>query len=164
MNKNKILTAVMAGTMIVGNILPVYAVVENHDPISNEEVGETGTTRETQVEYIQTSAFTVTIPKKIVLDSTKVSDYTINVKGDISSDKQVKVAPDASFYMKDQGTVGTKKADVEATVTQDITVWSSAEVCKTDGTDKGGNVSALGLTSGSWAGTFEFCITMENAE
>lgn len=164
MNKNKVLTAIIAGTMIMGNVLPVCAAVENHDPISNEEVGETGTTRETEVEYIQTSAFTVTIPKKIVLGSTKTSDYSINVKGDISSDKQVKVAPDASFYMKDQATVGTKKADVEATVTQNATVWSSAEVCDTDGTDKGGNVSALGLTSGSWAGTFEFSIAMENVE
>lgn len=166
MNKNKFLTALMAGTMIMGSALPVYAAstVTDYDPISQEAVGEEGTTRDTEVKYEQASAFTVTIPKTIVLGSEKTSDYTVNVKGDISSDKQVKVAPDASFNMKDQATVGTKKADVEATVTQDVTVWSSAEVCKTDGTDKAGNVAALGLTSGSWAGTFQFSIALENVE
>ncbi len=161
MNKNKILTALMAGTMVMGSTLPVYAATTESQNVAQTEA-DAAATRETEVLYTQTSAFTVTIPKKIVLDETKASDYTVNVKGDISSDKQVKVAPDASFNMKDQATVGTKKADVEATVTQDVTVWSSADVCKTDGTDKGGNVSALGLTSGSWAGTFEFSIALEN--
>jgi len=170
MNKNKFLTALMAGTMIMGSALPVYAAstVTDYDPISQEAVGEEGTTRDTEVKYEQASTFTVTIPKTIVLGSEKTSDYNVNVKGDISSDKQVKVAPDASFYMKDQATVGTKKADVEATVTQAVTVWSSEEVCHNadgkQGTDKQGNVAALGLTSGSWAGTFQFSIALENVE
>lgn len=163
MNKNKFLTAVMAGTMIMGSALPVCAATTEPQTVTKTEA-DAGETRNTEVLYTQTSAFTVTIPKTIVLDDTKTSDYNVNVKGDISSDKQVKVAPDASFDMKDQATVGTKKADVEATVTQDVTVWSSADVCKTDGTDKAGNVAAPGLTSGSWAGTFTFNIALEDAE
>lgn len=164
MNKNKILTAVMAGTIIMGNVLPVCATAStNYDSIARTET-DPSVKETTEVEYTQTSNFTVTIPKKIVLDSTKVSDYTVNVKGDISSDKQVKVAPDGSFDMVDQGTVGTRKANVTATVTQNVTVWSSEDVCKTEGTDKDGNISALGLTSGSWAGTFEFSIALEDAE
>lgn len=163
MNKNKILTAVMAGTMMMGSVLPVCAATTESQNVGQTEA-DAGTTRNTEVLYTQTSTFTVTIPKQIVLGETKASDYTVNVKGDISSDKQVRVAPDASFNMKDQAAVGVKKADVEATVTQDVTVWSSADVCKTDGTDKAGNVSALDLTSGSWAGTFEFSIALEAAE
>lgn len=166
MNKNKILTAVMAGTMMMGSVLPVCAATTENQNVGQTEA-DAGATRETEVLYTQTSTFTVTIPKQIVLGETKASDYTVNVKGDISSDKQVKVAPDANFNMKDQAAVGIKKADVEATVTQNETVWSSAEVCnkaEKEGTDKAGNVSAQGLTSGSWAGTFEFSIALEAAE
>lgn len=165
MNKNKILTAVMAGTMMMGSVLPVCAAstVTNHDPISEAEIGEDGTTKDTVVEYTQASTFSVTIPKRIVLGSEKTSDYNVNVKGDISSTDQVKVAPDAKFNMSDKGTVGTRKADVEATVTQAETVWSSAQVCAENGTDKAGNVSALGLTSGTWEGTFTFNIALEAA-
>ncbi len=171
MNKNKFLAAVMAGTMIMGSVLPAYAATTEPQTVTKTEA-DAGETRNTEVLYTQTSAFTVTIPKTIVLGDTKASDYNVNVKGDISSYKQVSVAPqDAlediegiNFYMKDKRTVGTKKADVEATVTQAETVWSSADVCKTDGTDKAGNVAAPGLTSGSWAGTFTFSIALENAE
>ena len=133
MNKNKILTAVMAGTMMMGSVLPVCAATTESQNVGQTEA-DAGTTRNTEVLYTQTSTFTVTIPKQIVLGETKASDYTVNVKGDISSDKQ------------------------------DVTVWSSADVCKTDGTDKAGNVSAQDLTSGSWAGTFEFSIALEAAE
>lgn len=169
MNKNKILTAVMAGTMMMGSVLPVCAAstVTDYDPISEAEVGEAGTTKDTLVEYTQASTFTVTIPKKIVLGSEKNSDYNVNVKGDISSTDQVKVAPISKFDMVDIGTVGERKANVEATVTQNDTIWSSAQVCnKTgkEGTDKTGNVSALGLTSGKWEGTFTFNIALEAAE
>lgn len=163
MNKNKILTAVMAGTMMMGSVLPVCAAVTEPQTVSKTEA-EASETRDTEVLYEKASTFTVTIPKQIVLGETKTSDYNVNVKGDISSDKQVKVAPDAKFNMSDTGKVGTRKADVEATVTQNEIVWSSTEVCKADGTDKEGNVAALGLTSGSWAGTFEFSISLEDAQ
>lgn len=117
----------------MGSTLPVYAAtsvasIENYEPIAKEDDDTSTTTKETEVLYSKSSTFTVTIPKTIVLGNTKTSDYTVNVKGDISSDKQVKVAPDASFYMKDQATVGKKKTDVEATVTQAVTVWSSEEI------------------------------------
>ena len=163
MNMNKFMTAVMAGTMIMGNTMPVFAATTENQGVNQTEA-EAGTKRDTEVLYTQTSTFSVTIPKKIVLGETKESDYNVNVKGDISSDKQVKVAPDTNFNMNDQATVGTKKADVEATVTQDITIWSSADVCRTNGTDKAGNVAAPGLTSGSWAGTFEFSIALEDVQ
>lgn len=171
MNKNKILTAVMAGTMMMGSVLPVCATVTDYDPISQEAVGEDGTSRDTEVLYNLGSTFSVVIPKTIVLDAvSKDSDYAVRVYGDISSDKKVTVAPqDAltdiegiNFYMIDQATAGTKKANVQADVTQDVVDWTSAEVIAD--TSKDGNVAAPTITAGNWKGTFNFNIALADAE
>ena len=171
MNKNKIITAVMAGTMMMGSVLPVCAAVTDYDPISQEAVGEDGTSRDTEVLYNLGSTFSVVIPKTIVLDAvSKDSDYAVRVYGDISSDKKVTVAPqDAltdiegiNFYMIDQATAGTKKANVQADVTQDVVDWTSAEV--TADTSKDGNVAAPTITAGNWKGTFNFNIALADAE
>lgn len=171
MNKNKILTAVMAGTMMMGSVLPVCAATTNYDPISQEAVGEDGTSRDTEVLYNRGSTFSVVIPKTIVLDAvSKDSDYAVRVYGDISSDKKVTVAPqDAltdiegiNFYMIDQATAGTKKANVQADVTQNVVDWTSAEV--TADTSKDGNVAAPTITAGNWKGTFNFNIALADAE
>lgn len=166
MNKNKFLTALMTGTMIMGSVLPVCAAsqVTDYDPISQTEVGDDGAVRETEVTYKQASSFTVVIPKTITLGEEKTSDYDVNVKGDIDSVNQVKVAPDTTFDMVDKGTVGTRKSNVKATVTQAETIWTSAQVCAENGTTKKGNISALGLTSGTWEGTFTFNIALEAAK
>ena len=173
MNKNKILTAVMAGTMMMGSVLPVCAAVTDYDPISQTEIGEDGTSRDTEVLYNLGSTFSVVIPKTIVLDAvSKDSNYTVKVYGDISSDKKVTVAPqDAlkdlegiNFYMKDQATAGTKKDDVQADVTQAVVDWTSAEVCKADGTTKNGKVAAPTITAGNWKGTFNFNIALAAEE
>lgn len=170
MNKNKILTAVMAGTMMMGSVLPVCAAT-TEDQNVNQTEADTGTTRETEVSYLQASSFSVVIPKKIVLDAaSKDSNYAVRVYGDISSDKKVTVAPqDAltdiegiNFYMKDQATVGTKKNDVQANVTQAAVDWTSAEV--TADTSKDGKVAAPTITAGNWKGTFNFNIALGNAE
>lgn len=173
MNKNKLMTALMAGAIMMGNVLPVCAATTSYDPISQEEVGESGTTRDTEVLYTQASSYSVVIPKTIVLDAvSKDSDYTVKVYGDISSDKKVTVAPQdeladiegVNFYMKDQAAAGAKKADVQADVTQDVVDWTSAEVCEADGTTKTGNVAAPAITAGNWKGTFNFKISLANAE
>lgn len=171
MNKNKFITALMAGTMMMGSVLPVCAAVTDYDPISQEAVGEDGTSRDTEVLYNLGSTFSVVIPKTIVLDAvSKDSDYAVRVYGDISSDKKVTVAPqDAltdiegiNFYMIDQATAGTKKANVQADVTQDVVDWTSAEV--TADTSKDGNVAAPTITAGNWKGTFNFNIALADAE
>lgn len=172
MNKNKILTAVMAGTMMMGSVLPVCAATTKDQGVSQADIEETGSaTRDTEVLYELGSTFSVIIPKTIVLDAkSKDSDYAVRVYGDISSDKKVTVAPqDAleefdgiNFYMKDQATKGTKKADVQADVTQAVVDWTSAEV--TADTSKDGNVAAPTITAGSWKGTFNFNIALGNAE
>lgn len=176
MNKNKILTAVMAGTMMMGSVLPVCAATTKDQGVNQAELVDNAATRDTDVLYELGSTFSVVIPKTIVLDATsKDSNYTVKVSGDISSDKKVTVAPqDAlngekdpagiNFYMKDQAEKGTKKADVQADVTQEFVDWSSAEVCKADGTTKNGNVAAPTITAGNWKGTFNFNIALADAE
>lgn len=171
--KNKILTSLMAASMIMGSAVPVFAATTEDQHVSQAEA-DPGTTRETEVKYSQSSTFTVTIPKTIVLDGqSKASDYNVNVKGDISSDKQVTVAPQDSidsidginFYMKDQSSAKKKKDDVEATVTQAETVWSSAEVDVANvGTTKTGNVTSPKISAGSWRGVFTFNIAMNDAQ
>ena len=171
--KNKILTSLMAATMIMGSAMPVFAATTEDQHVSQAEA-DPGTTRETEVKYSQSSTFTVTIPKTIVLDGqSKTSDYNVNVKGDISSDKQVTVAPqDAidsidgiNFYMKDQSSAAKKKTDVEANVAQAETVWSSAEVDVANvGTTKTGNVASPKISAGSWRGVFTFDIAMNDAQ
>lgn len=171
--KNKILTSLMAASMIMGSAVPVFAATTEDQHVSQAEA-DPGTTRETEVTYSQSSTFTVTIPKTIVLDGQgKTSDYNVNVKGDISSDKQVTVAPqDAidsidgiNFYMKDQSSAAKKKADVEANVAQAETVWSSAEVDVANvGTTKTGNVASPKISAGSWRGVFTFNIAMNDAQ
>ena len=163
--KNKILTSLIAATMVMGSTMPVFAATTATDTV-NETQAESGTTRPVEVTYTQSSTFTVTIPKTITLDgSTKTADYDVNVKGDISSDKQVKVAPDTTFKMVDQSKAAKKKADVDASVTQAETTWSSIDVnVAQTGTTKAGNISATGLSSGSWKGTFNFSIAMSDAQ
>lgn len=172
MNKNKILTAVMAGTMMMGSVLPVCAAepVASSQTLSHEQIANA---EDTEVFYNLGSTFSVVIPKTIVLGTeSRDSDYTVKVSGDIASDKKVTVAPqDAlteiegiNFYMKDQATAGVKKADVQADVTQAVVDWTSAEVCKVDGTTKDGNVAAPTITAGSWKGTFNFNIALADAE
>lgn len=164
MKNRKLATKLAAIGGMAMMIMPMtaFAAVSDTQDVAQTE-GDADVTKDTDVLYTQGSTFSVVIPKTIVLDgATKAADYTVNVKGDISSDKQVKVAPVDTFDMKDQAQKGTKKADVTATVTQDVTVWDSAEVCTTSGTTKNGNVSAQALTSGSWKGTFTFNIALED--
>lgn len=173
MNKNKILTAVMAGTMMMGSVLPVCAVepVAGSQTLTHEQIANA---EETEVFYNLGSTFTVVIPKTIVLGTdSKDSDYAVRVYGDISSDKKVTVAPQdtlngpedpagINFYMIDQASKGTQKDPVQADVTQKFVDWTSAEV--TADTSKDGNVAAPTITAGSWKGTFNFNIALADAE
>lgn len=174
--KNKNLARLTSiGTMAMMLMPTAVFAAELNDPyVVDQTEAEAGTTRDTEVLYSASSTFSVTIPKTIVLDrDTKMSGYTVNVKGDISSDQQVSVAPQdaledaegVNFYMVDQSAATNKKDDVQANVTQNDTIWSSAEIAVADtGTTKTGNVDAPTITAGSWKGTFTFNIAMQDAE
>lgn len=161
--KRRIINKITATALSVVTLLsavPVYA-----DTTGTQETAEAGS-KDATVLYDMSADYTITIPKTIKLDSTKETDYSVKVEGDIPSDEKVHVAPvDAiedtegvNFYMKDQSTV-LPKSDVTATVTQDKTEWSFKEVANgTETTDN--KVSATDLTSGTWKGNFAFEINM----
>ena len=122
---------------------------------------------EVKVTAVKTCEFTITIPKEITMDgNTKAADYTVNVVGDIAGDQEIKVAPDASFQLTEDG----GKADVPVTVTQadqkfvynEINVDVNSDSTLTPGTDGktvNGTLDAQDLTAGKWSGKFNFNIS-----
>lgn len=166
--KNKLLKSMMsmslAGAVFFAASIPAAAAVD-------ETQNPTGTTGECTVVYelgttsnpgssAQDGCYMVTIPKKITLGTDKTATYTIAVSGDIASNKKVTVTPDASFSMKDVTVATGGKEDVIANVAQEDTVWVWSEVA--DATEKEGTVSAEDLTAGSWEGTFNFAIVLDD--
>jgi hypothetical protein len=144
----------MAGVMIFGSMAPIFATVTDEHVITSNE------TAQTEVFYNQESSFGVTIPKLIDLGSDKLTNYTVGVSGDISSDEVVKVVPEESFLMKDISGGENPKADITATVTQDKTEWIFNEF----NIIGNGNVSAPDLTSGKWQGSFWFNISLDDVD
>lgn len=147
----KMLPLSMTSIMLLSSIVPTFATVsDTHTVTSNSN-------QQTEVIYNQESNFEVTVPKLIDLGSDKLTNYTVGVTGDISSDEVIKVIPDESFLMKDISGTTNLKDDVTATVTQDKTEWIFNEF-ETKGN---GTVSALNLTAGTWEGKFNFNIKLE---
>ena len=167
MNKNKKVIKTMSGvlcaSMLMGSVTPVFAATTDTQTTSNET-----DSKSVEVTYDKSASYFVTIPKTIVLDSNKESTYSVKVEGDIPSDKNVYVAPvdaisqtnEIDFYMKDQSTKNIK-ADVVATVTHNKDTWDFEDA--SSGYEETNNsISALGLSSGEWKGTFNFNINLRD--
>lgn len=139
------------------------------------------TADETKVDVLvaQASTFTVSIPKRIVLNGARNekndADYTVKVSGNIASDEMVHVTPATGFKMHDDKGI---KADLDTVVTQAVTKFVNEEakpamydsdadtiMIKTDNANNvgvtQGNVEVQNLTSGSWTGVFNFDIKLE---
>lgn len=139
------------------------------------------TADETKVDVLvaQASTFTVSIPKRIVLNGAvnekNDADYTVKVAGNIASDEVIHVTPASTFKMSDDKGI---KTDLDTTVTQSVTKFVN-EAAKpaeyADATDTiliknnndgdvgttNGNVEVHNLTSGRWTGVFNFDIKLE---
>ena len=146
---------VLAAIMTMTPTIPTLAA-ENPDN-TTQEATTTGT-QGTTITYEQDSAFTVTIPKTIILGQNKSATYDVKVKGDISGNETVTVTPDATLQLTDSN----GKAAVTGTITQDVTEFAAAEVNLPDGGSTTGNIVANELTSGDWSGNFEFAININN--
>ena len=146
---------VLAAIMTLMPTIPTLAA-ENPDN-TTQEATTTGT-QGTTITYEQDSAFTVTIPKTIILGQNKSATYDVKVKGDISGNETVTVTPDATLQLTDSN----GKAAVTGTITQDVTEFAAAEVNLPDGGSTTGNIVANELTSGDWSGNFEFAININN--
>lgn len=168
MNKNKkvikTMSSVLCASMLMGSVTPVFAATTDTQTTSKET-----DSKSVEVTYDKSASYFVTIPKTIVLDSNKESTYSVKVEGDIPSNKNVYVAPvdaisqtnEIDFYMKDQSTKNIK-ADVVATVTHNKDTWDFEDA--SSGYEETNNsISALGLSSGEWKGTFNFNINLRDA-
>ena len=141
------LTVLTAMLMAVTTISPAFAA---DDVQTTTEAG----TKQTTVTYTQDSSFTVTIPKTIVLDTSKEATYDVKVQGDIKGNEAITVTPDSTVAMKD----AKGKSDVTATITQTKTEFNAEAVNQADGASTTGTVSAPDLTAGSWTGALNFVI------
>lgn len=74
------------------------------------------------VDYVPTSTFSVKIPKAIKLDENGHGNYTVGVKGKISSSTVVKIKPSDTIEMTGLSEDGSTPT-VEAKVTPGKEVW-----------------------------------------
>lgn len=147
----------LIGTILATDITPAYAATSVAGVNETQDVS-TDDTAECEVYAELGSNFLVTIPKKITLDgSTKKGSYTVDVEGDIAGTDVVKVVPDPSVALSSKNL-----ADVTASISQDKTQWSYSEILADSKVTGNGAIDATGITAGSWNGTFNFNVGLEN--
>lgn len=146
--------------------------------IESEEITDTAFDEElSEVEVYATVApsFTLKIPKTIVLSSEGEAEFAVEAKGDITGNQTINVVPDDSFMMSEMipGTAtkvdaASAKDDIEATVTMADTAWTYIDDFKAAAdadtyVAHEGSISAPDISAGSWAGVFNFTISLDNA-
>ena len=134
-----------------------------------------------QVSVSQTSTFSVTIPKYIVLNGTagqvNNAEYEVDVTANIASDEKIVVEPPENFEMKDNSGIKTKTAIITQpayifvedetksfSFSQDSSYVAINRASEgEDGTALSeGTVEVENLTAGEWSGTFSFNIELVN--
>ena len=147
-------TTLAAISMAATLVSPAFAETTG---VTETQTINSATSGSATVTYTQESSFTVSIPKKIELDgTTKSAEYTVKVKGDISNNEKVTVAPNSTFNLSDSH----GKADVEATVTQTTQDFMPSGINSENGAETTGEISATALTAGDWTGQLNFDIAL----
>lgn len=112
---------------------------------------------------IDDSNVLVGVPTEIIISGTPtdtgeyIGEYSVSAFGDISGDEFVNIVPEENATLKQPG-----KKDVEASVSQQKTSFSYNDII-TNNNSSIGQVTAEGLTAGSWNGEFLFKISIEGA-
>ncbi len=149
----KFMSGVLALAMCL-SMMPMSAFA-----LDNWENAVPGGENEVDVTLTIDESWRVKIPKTIELDAeSKSAEYSVEVNGNIAGTKQIKVAPDASFLMTQDG-----KDDITATITQEKQAVASAEIESGSVVTLDGSISAPSATSGTWNGSFNFNIALEDA-
>ena len=186
----KTLSMVMAMVLTISNVLPLFTYAESITKnsigsINMEDDGITIGVDETQSQkttyseeleilteedqtqgadvYVsQASTFGVFIPKVLTLDGKKndeglnKANYLVSLSetSNFAGNEKIKVVPEDSFVLHQLG-----KDDIQATVVQDKVEWLHNEI-----DIKGnGEVTATGMSAGSWNGVFFFNIKLESS-
>lgn len=106
------------------------------------------------VDYSQSSSFTVSIPKSITITDNKTAEYDISVSGDIYGDSVVSVDPSNTIVMKDLH----GKENTSAKVNQEKTIFTSSEI--ENSTSVKGSITDNNLSAGIWSGSLKFNINL----
>lgn len=149
MKTGKLYKSLITGLAVASMCMPMAVAAETKD-VSEDAVEDCVVTASAESEW------TVTIPKKIVLDvdgEDGTGSYTVSAKGKIDSTHEITVTPDAAFEMK-QGDDRT----ANATVTQEVTAFDGATLTLDDAQTADGEVNATGFVAGEYEGTFDFHI------
>lgn len=154
----KLITTSLCTLSLLGAYNVTFAnergVTETNSPITS------GGVQSVAVSANQGSVFSVTIPKKITLENTikgkSESNYTVEVRGDIASNEVLKVTPDNSFNMNQDG---GRTFPVSVTQTVTTAVWN--EMTEVNPKTISGNLSGTNMTAGDWQGTFNFNISLD---
>lgn len=102
------------------------------------------------------SVFSVVIPKRVVFDGTLCKgSYIVKVKGDIGSNKMVKVIPNQTVLLSRKG-----KKDIEADVVQSKLVWEFDELSLESYANATGRLLVEELTDGIYRGELLFTVIL----
>lgn len=148
----RLLKAITATFILISELAAVSIVYAEDNIITVTESGE----QEVTVSYTQESTYTITIPKLIVVDSTKTAEYTINVSGNLEADKALRIVPSDMIVMDDEH----GKSDTPAYVYQPKTYFTWYEVDNEQGRQAKGTINAKYLTAGDWSGQLYFDISI----
>ena len=173
MRKSKSLIAIFMAALMLCTAFPAFG--SSIGSVANDpSVGE-DTAQGAQTEYAEVGAgqystdvfltvdnsnIKVGVPTVIILNGTPTATgeykgkYTVSVEGDMSGDSTLMVQPkENSFTLAQNG-----KDDMNAMISQEKTAFSSEDLANEVQTT--GEVSAVGLTAGSWHGQTSFLIQM----
>lgn len=133
--------------------------------IIQSSAGEYYDDEEVTVYATHTSNFSVIIPKVITLDGAlKLGNYQVAVKGDLTGGQKLKVTTPETFELYEQNI--NKENRVTAEISGAKTEWTFQDVRPDTYNGTGttvGIVSASGISAGSWKGSFNFSIELEQS-
>ena len=143
--KKRIFSFLLSILMILCNI-PSNIVVAAEVPTGSQ----------TDVYATQSSDFTISIPKQLILDGkTGSGAYRVAVKGNIAGLDIITVKPDVSFYMSQEG-----KSDILTIISQPKTDFCYADGLRPDkAVTADGLITMSSISAGKWGGIFNFNIT-----
>lgn len=150
MKKKKIVSSFLVGLLLFSSQCHILAgTVENQTITGN-------TQSEVLVSLEIGSTYSISVPKTIQLnEDTKSAEYQISIDGVISDSQYISVTPNTEFVMTDG------YMEVMATVSQDRTEWQAEDLAEGDKIANG-VVSAESILIGSWSGSFQYDIRLND--
>ena len=151
--KKRILSFLLAATMIVGSAMTVCA---EETTVINQSSESKTTSVNVSVEIPET--FTVTVPKAITLDSTGnySNDGGILVTGNLAGNRQVTLTVPTTVSLSSTG-----KDAVDGNITAAKKNFTFSELAN-NATVKSNLSITAPITAGTWTGSFEVTVSLGN--